>query len=220
MLTSSSFYEAFGNGGVKRHLAPSKSPPLSTFAGDAVNSYDAYNRGMHKNDHWGAERHEMDRPSGHLDFTLYLQTLEELEVQFSKEAMDLRGIHDKEEEEENCRHREHIKRLREDYVNKAGALRNLHTKQWEEFIRLDVQGQHGALQHLHISGYAAYDQASHMERGRRYLGNTCTGSGPSVDSRGRYQYPGQNYPHASPQEAYSEYQLQRSKEFRKAYGQY
>uniref|UniRef100_A0A1D1YQ69 5'-3' exoribonuclease 4 n=2 Tax=Anthurium amnicola TaxID=1678845 RepID=A0A1D1YQ69_9ARAE len=213
--------KAYGNNGVKRRPAQSKSPTRPTFAGDAFNSHDAYRQttDMHKTDRWEPERRGMDALSGHHNFPFYAQTLEELETEFKKEAMEVGTYRDKEEDEENYRHRECIRELRENYMKKLEATRALHTKQWDEFLQLGFQRQQRAHQHLEMSGYAVYNQTSHPDFDRpdnlRYMGG-----GRTMDSRSRYQYPGEEYPAPSAREAYGEFHNQRHEDFEKAYGRY
>lgn len=46
------------------------------------------------------------QPVSNFDYPLVPQTLEELELQYKRDAMELSSIRDKEEDEENGKHRE------------------------------------------------------------------------------------------------------------------
>lgn len=71
---------------------------------------------MYKNDGWNTERRDADNvpagrgsdvPAGRkFEYPALPQTLEELELEYKREAMDLGRIRDKEEDEENYKHRE------------------------------------------------------------------------------------------------------------------
>ncbi|MQL87254.1 hypothetical protein Taro_019808 [Colocasia esculenta] len=163
----------------------------------------------------------MDVHSGRLDLPVYPQTLEELEAEFKKETLEIVRIRDKEEDEENYRHRELIRELREKYMKKLETVRGLHAKQWEEFLQLEMQRQQRAHQHLQMSGYAAYNQTSHLDFEMSPGNLRYPGGGPSMDPRGgRYQYSSEKYSVPSPREAYGEFQHQRLDDFGKAYGRY
>lgn len=63
--------------------------------------------GAYRTDGWDSERRASDMQSGsQLELPSRPQTLEELELEYKTEAMDLGRIRDKEEDEENYKHRE------------------------------------------------------------------------------------------------------------------
>lgn len=63
--------------------------------------------GDYRSDGLDNERRGSDMQSGRqFDFPSFPQTLEELELEFKREAMELERIRDKEEDQENYRHRE------------------------------------------------------------------------------------------------------------------
>ncbi|XP_064949411.1 uncharacterized protein LOC103996982 [Musa acuminata AAA Group] len=206
---------AYFNGGGKGRPAPSKSPLHSTSGRDAFKSYDGRNHRTSMHDHsWDIERQRMDSHSEHkFDFSNYPRYLEELESEFKKEIMEIGRIHDQEEDEENYKHRECIRQLREDYMKKLAIMRGMHRKQWKEFLQLDIQRRQQARQ-------TAYNQPSLAEydlstRNMQYLGSSL-----HMDSTNRYQYPGENYSAPRPHEAYGELQRQRHEDFGNAYGRY
>lgn len=105
----SAFHEAYGNDGARGRSSHSKSPQRPTFTGDAYRSYDSHiqNIGVQKIDGWDIERHGADVHSGRkFDYPAYPQRLEELEMEFKREAMEFGRLRDKEEDEENYKHRE------------------------------------------------------------------------------------------------------------------
>lgn len=95
---------------------------------------------------------------------VFPHTLEELEQEFSKEALDLFRVKNIDEEEENMKHRERLSKIREAFPKNMITIRARQTKQWEDFMRrethaLQRQYQH-QLDHSHSSyngiGNAAY----------------------------------------------------------------
>lgn len=63
--------------------------------------------GAFKNDGWDSHRRESDIQSGHqLDYNAFPKTLEDLEMEYKREATELGKIRDREEDEENFKHRE------------------------------------------------------------------------------------------------------------------
>lgn len=61
----------------------------------------------HRNDGWDSEKKGSDMQSGRqFDYSAIPQTLEELELENKREAMELARSRDKEEDEENYKHRE------------------------------------------------------------------------------------------------------------------
>lgn len=108
-LTDSSFHEAYGNSGARGSSSRSKSPARPPYIGKSNNSYDGNNQSINafRTDGWESERRVSDMQTGHqFDYPAFPQTLEGLELEFKREAMELGRIRDKEEDEENYRHRE------------------------------------------------------------------------------------------------------------------
>ncbi|OAY70855.1 hypothetical protein ACMD2_09930 [Ananas comosus] len=209
--------QAYANDGAKGRSARPKSPPRSSFGGDAYRQYDGYDRNSrsHRSNSLDTERHRAEsRSERKFDLPTYQRSLEELEMEFKSEALELARIRDQEEDEENNKHREFIRELKENYTKKLGVIRSMHSKQWEEFLRLDTiqRQQHQALQTAYTRpAYPDYDQ-----RNMQYVGNT----GLSMDTRNRYPYPNENYSAPRPHDAYSDYQNQRHEDYGKTYGQY
>lgn len=63
--------------------------------------------GAYRTDEWEPDRRGSDMQSGsQFDHPAFPKTLEGLEMEFKREAMELGKIRDKEEDEENYRHHE------------------------------------------------------------------------------------------------------------------
>ncbi|XP_022757825.1 uncharacterized protein LOC111304982 isoform X2 [Durio zibethinus] len=102
--------QAYGNDGARSHSSNSKSPGRIPYAGNSYNSYDGHNQNMaYRTDGWDTERRASDLQSrNQLEYPAFPQTLDELELDYKREAMELGRIRDKEEDEENYKHRENI----------------------------------------------------------------------------------------------------------------
>ncbi|PKA54679.1 hypothetical protein AXF42_Ash000514 [Apostasia shenzhenica] len=209
--------QAYANDGAKGHHARSKSPIRPTYGGNSFSSYDGHthNSGMHKRSGWDVGRSGTDSYlEQKSDFPTYPQTLEELELEFKKELTELERIRDQEEDEQNQKHSESIRDIRENYVKKLAALRVTHAKQWQDFLQVSMQRQQQFNMHSAYNqpAYPDYDQSRNPHYG-----------GPSLpmDSRNRYQYPGENYQASKSHEAYGELHHQRHDDFSaSSYGRY
>ncbi|XP_010267927.1 PREDICTED: uncharacterized protein LOC104605029 isoform X2 [Nelumbo nucifera] len=214
--------QAYGSDGARGRPSRSKSPARPAFASSVYNSYNDRNQsiGAQKGDGWDAEGHGPDMHSGlKFDHPGYPQTLEELELEYKREAMELGRIRDKEEDEENYKHREAIRELRENYMKKLVIQRGMHAKQWEEFLEFDVQRRQRARQHMSASGFGSYNHPGYSDYDRPSGNLSYTGANIPIDSRGRYPYPLENYP-TRPHDTYGEFQRQRHEDFGKAYNRY
>ncbi|XWS46538.1 hypothetical protein CRYUN_Cryun14cG0076300 [Craigia yunnanensis] len=93
----------------RSHLSHSKSPGHLPYAGNSYNSYDGHNQNMGANrtDRWDTERRGSDLHSANqFQYIAFPQTLDEFELEYKRGAMELGRIRDKEEDEENYKHRE------------------------------------------------------------------------------------------------------------------
>ncbi|KAJ4969251.1 hypothetical protein NE237_015952 [Protea cynaroides] len=216
--------QAFGNDGARSRSSHSKSPGRFKFSSDAFNSYDGghtQSMGVHRTDGWDSEGRGPDMFSGHKsEYPSYPQTLEELELEYKREAMELGKIRDKGEDEENNKHREAIREMRENYMKKLASVRSMHTKQWEEFLQLGIQRRQRARQHMSASGFVGYSHPNYSDYDRLSGNPSFAGSNLSTDSRDRYPYPVENYRTSRPHDAYGEFQRQRHEDFEKAYNRY
>eukprot|EP00262_Sarcandra_glabra_P015504 TRINITY_DN4785_c0_g1_i1.p1 TRINITY_DN4785_c0_g1~~TRINITY_DN4785_c0_g1_i1.p1 ORF type:complete len:476 (+),score=96.60 TRINITY_DN4785_c0_g1_i1:169-1596(+) len=215
---------AYGNDGAKGRASHSKSPSRPSFGGDAYGSYDSrpQNIGvLHKTDSWDIERRGGDVHSGRkIDFASYPQTLEEIELEFKREAMDFGRIRDKEEDDENYKHRESIRELRETYMKKLAILRGMQAKQWEEFLQLDIQRRQRARQNMSSSSFNTYNHPSYSEYDRSSGNPHYTGSNMPSESRNRYPLSMENYSSSRPHDTYGEFQRQRHEDYGKTYNRY
>ncbi|KAF3972048.1 hypothetical protein CMV_004401 [Castanea mollissima] len=159
--------QAYGNNGARGRSSNSKSPAHPPYTGKSYNSYDGNNQSMgaYRTDGWDNERRGSDMQSGRqFDYPAVPQTLEELEVEYKRDAMELGRIRDKEEDEENYRHREAIREMRENYMKQLASLRGTHAKQWEEFLQLDAQRrQQQPRQPMPTSGFGGYKQHGYSD---------------------------------------------------------
>ncbi|XP_073305432.1 uncharacterized protein [Primulina huaijiensis] len=214
-----------GRGRGRDRASRSKSPARPSFIGNTYNSIDGHsqNRGVYQTDGWNLDKSEADdlQLSHNVDHSSFPRTLEELEFQYKREAMDLARLRDKEEDEENYSHRETVREIRESYVKNVAVLKDTHAKIWEEFLRLEGQRrQQRALHRVPVSGFGGYKQPSYQDF------DNSTGNihhaGPSVpmDSRGRYQSAMDSYPTSRPPDTYVEVQRHRRDDFGKAYNRY
>ncbi|KAJ8555608.1 hypothetical protein K7X08_013104 [Anisodus acutangulus] len=166
-LTHSSFDEAYGNDGARGRSSLSKSPARPAYMSNLHNSYDGHGqgRGVYRSDGWDASRHGSDMKSNRdFEHPSIPHSLENVALEYQKDAIDLGRIRDKEEDEENHKHREAIKEVRENYMKKLAILRVEHAKQWEEFLQLDaLRRQQWAGQHMPASGFGGYNQQSYQE---------------------------------------------------------
>jgi hypothetical protein len=109
MLHLLPFAEAHANFGAKGRPAQSKSPRHTSYLDELPRTHGENNQfaaSRVPND-WGIERHGADASSSlRFDMPSHQQTLEELEMEFKKEATQLARARDQEEDEENYRHRE------------------------------------------------------------------------------------------------------------------
>ncbi|KAK6937249.1 hypothetical protein RJ641_030757, partial [Dillenia turbinata] len=222
-LMNSSFGEAYGNDGARGRPSHSRSPARHPYTGNSYNSYDgrSQNMGSYRTDGWDSERRGSDMQSGHnFDYPALPQTLEELELEYKTEAMDLVRIRNKEEDEENYKHREAIREMRENYMKKVSALRGMHAKQWEEFLQHDAQRQQQrAHQHISTLGFGGYKLSPYSGYDSSSSNPHYVGSNLPMDSRGRYPNPIDNYS-ARPDDNYGEFPRQRRQDFGKAYNRY
>nr|XP_024928626.1 uncharacterized protein LOC107417191 isoform X1 [Ziziphus jujuba var. spinosa]XP_024928627.1 uncharacterized protein LOC107417191 isoform X1 [Ziziphus jujuba var. spinosa] len=214
---------AYGNDGARGRASHSKSPAHPPYLGNSYNSYDGHDQtmGAYRTDGWDSERRGSDIHSGRqFDYPAFPQTLEELEMEFKKEAIKLGRIRDKEEDEENYKHREAIRDMGENYMKKLALMRGMHAKQWEEFLQLDAQRrQQQAHQQLSASGFGGYKQKTFPDYDGPSANPHYGGANIAMDSRNRFPNPVENYP-SRPHDNFSEFQRQRREDYGKAYHRY
>ncbi|KAL8539749.1 hypothetical protein ACS0TY_001385 [Phlomoides rotata] len=211
---SSGSPRAYVSDGGRGRSSHSKSP-ARPYAGNSYNSYEGHtqNRSGIRTDGWNADRGGSDmQPVGNFDYPAFPQTLEELELQYKRDAMELSSIRDKEEDEENCKHRESVREIRESFMKKVAMLKSSHANMWEEFVRLEGQRrQQQARQNISASGFGGYKQPNYSEFDNS-SGNLYH-SGPGTHSRGRYSNATDSYPSSRPHSSYDDLQRHRRDDF-------
>ncbi|TQE11478.1 hypothetical protein C1H46_002853 [Malus baccata] len=206
--------QAYGNNGARGRPSRSNSPACAPYMGNSYNSYDGHNQSMsaYRNDGWNSDKKGSDMQSGRqFDYSAIPQTLEELEMEYKREAMELGRIRDKEEDEENYRHREAIREIRESHMKKLAPLRGMHAKQWEDFLQLDAQRrQQQANQQMSTSGFGGYKSHNYSEYDSSSANPQYARESLAMDSRSRYPNPNpmETYP-SRPRDNFGEFQRQR-----------
>ncbi|KAJ6686733.1 hypothetical protein OIU79_016483 [Salix purpurea] len=215
--------QAYGNDGGRSHSSHSKSPARPLYAGNSYGSHDghSHNTAGYRTTGWDTERRGSDLQSGHrFEYSTFPQTLEELELEYKREAMELARICVKEEDDENQKHRETIREIGENYMQKLVILRGAHTRQWEDFLQQDVQmRQQQPRQPASVSGFGGYKQHSYSEYDASSATPHYAGTSLTMDSRPRYSNNMENYS-SRPHDTFGEFQHQRREAFGKAYNRY
>ncbi|XP_041018347.1 uncharacterized protein LOC121260508 isoform X1 [Juglans microcarpa x Juglans regia] len=212
---------AYGNNGARDCSSRSKSPACPPYLGKSNNSYDGNNQSInaYRTDGWDNERRGSDMQTGR-QFDSFPQTLEGLELEFKREAMELGRICDKEEDEENYRHREAIREMRENYMKQLAILKGIHAKQWEEFLQFDAKRrQQQAHQQLPSSGFGGYKQHGYSQYDGTLANPHYPGASLAIDSRSRYPNPMENYS-SRPHNKFNEFQRQRREDYGNPYDRY
>ncbi|XP_076896203.1 uncharacterized protein LOC143549093 [Bidens hawaiensis] len=206
--------KAYGNDGARARSTHSNSPAHPPYSGGAHGSYDG-----HRSKAWDADKRGPDlQSSSKGDYSTFPQALEELHLEYNRNAMEIAKIRDKEEDEENNRHRETVREMRENYMTRFGMMRSMHAKQWEEFLQVDAQRrQQSEMRHMAASGFGGYDykQSEYVNP----AGNPYGGGNMPADAR--VSYPNiDNYPSSRSYESYGDFQSQRHESYGNAYNRY
>ncbi|XP_061366194.1 uncharacterized protein LOC133309438 [Gastrolobium bilobum] len=212
--------QAYGSSGARGRSSQSRSPRQAPYTGNSYNSFDGRNQNMgaYRNDGWDSHRRESGiQPSHQFDYNASPQTLEELELDYKNEASELMKIRDREEDEENFKHREAIRDLREKYVSKVALMRATHTKHWEEFLQLDAQRRQQQTIQPMPSGYRGYKQHNYSEYDGSTVNPTYAGTNLPLESRNRFSDTMESYPTRA-HDNFGEFQ--RRGDFAKAYNRY
>ncbi|CAJ2631896.1 unnamed protein product [Trifolium pratense] len=211
---------AYGNSAPRGRSSQSRSPRQAPHSGNSYNSFDGRSQNMstYKNDGWDSHRRESGiQPGQQFDHNAPPQSLEELELEYKKEAMELMKIRDREEDEENFQHREAIRDMREKYMNKVALLSATHAKQWEDFCQLDAQRrQQHSIQQM-SPGYRGYKQQNFADYDRSPVNPPFVGTNLPLESRNRFSNSMEPYP-TRPHDNFGEFQ--RRGDFAKAYNRY
>lgn len=208
VVNTVSFNEAYGSDGGRGHSSHSRSPTSVPYSGSSYTTYE----GPYRSHGWETERRGSDvHADSKFEHPPLPQTLEDLELEYKKDAMDLARLRDQQEDEENYKHREAIRELRDTYMKRLAALQGSHAKQWDEFLQLDAQRpqQHAHQQHpMPTPGFGGYQPSSFSDYDS-LRNQPFAGSKFHVEPRGQYTNPGENYPHSRPRDAYPDFQHQR-----------
>ncbi|XP_010468966.1 PREDICTED: uncharacterized protein LOC104749085 [Camelina sativa] len=221
--------QAYGSDRARSRSTHSKSPGRPRYSG-----WDKpYDRQKSEVSGYRSERWDQERMGGSSDIQVSQQferppvpqSLEELELEYTRDAMELEKKRDKEEDEENIKHRETIRELRESYMKKQAGLRGMNAKQWDEFLQLDAQRrQQQARQQNSGLSYGNYRQfPPYAEFDDGYSANPPPYGGNNVpmDSQGRYPNHVKNYPSRNQDNNYGTgFQRQRREDYGKAYNRY
>ncbi|KAL5713899.1 hypothetical protein ACHQM5_015933 [Ranunculus cassubicifolius] len=224
---------AYGNDGARGRSSLSKSPARPSFSRtNAYNQYEDHSQTVasHKTDGWDMDnRHggDVHSQSRKYDYPAYEQTLEEVELEYKKEAMELGKIRDKEEDEENYKHREIIREMRENHMKKLAIMRGMQTKQWEDFLQADIKKREQARQQqISTSSFSGYSRSGYMEYDRTPSTTHYAGAANlPTESRGgsggaRYPFPVDDYSTSKSHDNYGEFQRQRREDYGKTYNRY
>nr|XP_043636811.1 uncharacterized protein LOC122607821 isoform X2 [Erigeron canadensis] len=208
--------QAYGNDGGRSRSAHSKSPARTPYAGGSYSLNDNLGqvRDMHRN-----EGRDVDTRGQKGGFSSFSQTLEELELEYKRDAMDIAKVRDNEEDEENHRHREAVREMRENHMKRLAMTRETHAKQWERFLQLDARRrQQEGRQQVPAPGFGGYKVEGHYDYGN--AASNPYGNNMSTESRVRYPEL-DNYPLRSSHN-YEDFQHQRHEDHGhgKAYNRY
>ncbi|KAI3805897.1 hypothetical protein L1987_21785 [Smallanthus sonchifolius] len=166
---------AYGNDGIQSRSTHSKSPARRPSYSDG--SYDL-------NDNHKYGRGPSLQSSHKERYSTFAQTLEELELEYKRDAMDIAKIRDKEEDEENYRHHEAIKETREAYMKKLAKIREMHAKQWEEFLQLETRKtQQETRQQMPNVGFGDYKNNNHYDYGEAAAAGNTYSNNMQMESR-------------------------------------
>ncbi|KAL3645321.1 hypothetical protein CASFOL_010501 [Castilleja foliolosa] len=202
---------AYGSDGGRGQPSHTKSP---AYLGNSYsNSYEGHNQdrgGWNSADRARSKTQSVDR---NFDYPSFPQTLEELGLQYKKEALELSRIRDKEEDAENWKHREALREIWGGYTKKVATLSGTHANLWEEFLQLEGLKRLQAHQRVSESGFGGYKQSNYAEfDGYR--------SGDGIHSRGRFPNAMDDYHSPRPLEPYENFQRHRREDFGKPYHRY
>ncbi|KAL3647301.1 hypothetical protein CASFOL_008269 [Castilleja foliolosa] len=199
---------AYGSDGGRGQPSHSKSPAY--MRNSYSNSYEDHtqDRGGWNAADRARSNIQLDR---NIDYPYLPQKLEELGLQYNREALELARIRDKEEDEENLKNRETLREIWGGYTKKVTTLRSTHATLWEEFLQLEGQKRQQAHQRVTESGFGGYKQSIYAE---------LDGYHSREHSRGRYTNAMDGYPSPRSQEPYDNFQRHRREDFGKPYHRY
>ncbi|CAO2198480.1 unnamed protein product [Urochloa humidicola] len=205
--------QAYANFGAKGRPARSKSPRHSSYIDVSPRTHGENNQfaASRMANNWGIERHGADvRSSLKFDVPPRQQTLEELEMEFKREATELARARDQEEDEENYKHRESLRVMRERYMGRVTTMWNMHARKWEEFLEQISKRQQQAQTSYTQIGYSGFEQrTTHISAALQ-----------PMDSKSTYSYADDKYSAPKAHAAYGEFQHDRHGDLGRTYGRY
>lgn len=217
--------QAYVNDGGRGRSSHSRSPARGAYSGNSYGgAYEAHRHSVesYRSDRWETERRESDvHADGKLERSAFSQTLEDLEEEYKREAIDLARLRDQQEDEENYRHRQVTRELKETHMKSLASLQGSHAKEWEEFLHLDAQRRQEQVHQQQMSATAlgGYQQSTFSDYDS--LGNQpYAGSNFHMEPRGQYANPPENYPHSRPRDTYNDFQRPRLEGYGRAYNRY
>ncbi|XP_062207299.1 uncharacterized protein LOC133909041 [Phragmites australis] len=155
--------QAYDICGAKGRPAQSKSPCHPSYLDDSPRTHGGNNQyaAARMPNNWGIERHGTDSRSGlNFDVPSHQQTLEELEMEFKREATELARAHDQEEDEENYKHQESLRVIRENFMERVTTMRNMHARKWDTFLEQTSKRQQQAQTSYTQIGYPDFEQGT------------------------------------------------------------
>ncbi|KAG8045565.1 hypothetical protein GUJ93_ZPchr0008g12937 [Zizania palustris] len=206
--------QACANYGAKGRPAQSKSPCQPSYVDDSLRSNDGNNRYAATSvpNSWNFETRGTDLGLNlKFDLPSYPQTLEELEMEFKREAMNLTRVRDKEEDEENYKHRESLREMIENHMKRVTAMKSMHAMKWDKFLEQSFKKHQQAQQ-------TSYSQSAYPDYEQRTTQFAATG--PPIESKSGYPYTTDSYSAPRPHAAYDKFPHERHDDFRRTYGRY
>ncbi|KAL8064512.1 hypothetical protein ABFX02_01G095800 [Erythranthe guttata] len=214
LSSGSPYARAYGSDGGRGRSSYSKSPARPSYVGNSYSSYEGHTQsrgggGGSRAEAWIDGRGGSNMQPGHnSDYPSFPQTLEELELQYKRDAMELARIRDKEEDDENLKHREAVREIRENFMKKVAMLKGTHANMWEEFIQLECQRRQQSRHNISAPSFSSYRQTNYSEFDNS-SGNPYH-SGTSTHSRGgRYPNTNDSYTSSRPHDSYDDFQRHR-----------
>ncbi|CAM8976780.1 unnamed protein product [Rhodiola kirilowii] len=229
--------QAFGSNGARGPSSHSKSPSRHRYSGNSSNMHGSHNQSVAAcmTDERDTEklRSLITHPTK-AENPEFPKSLEDLELEFTREASNLSVIQDKEEDEENYNHREAIREIRESYIKKLSSLRSAHAIQWDEFLQHDTQRRKDQLDAQRqterldarplTSSYGGGKQANYGKysgSGAPAANHYYTGSSYPMDANnGRYSDLRDNYVSSRLNDSFGDYYRERREDVGRNYNWY
>ncbi|XP_076933347.1 uncharacterized protein LOC143599235 [Bidens hawaiensis] len=173
--------QAYGNDGIHFRSTHSKSPARRPpYPGGSYDSKD--------NHRYGPGPGPISQHSHQEAHSTFSLALEELELEYKRDAMDIAKIRDKAEDEENYRHCQAIEQIRGNYMKRLATIREMHAKQWEQFLQLETRKrQQETRQQMSNVGFGGYRNDNHYD-----YGDAAAAANPYINNmpmESRLRYP-------------------------------